>query len=140
MTGQEVLEKVVLHLFEQGERSVRPCSTGIGEACAYVLNRNNQKPLMCAVGVLIPKEKYDSSMEDMDVEDLVREFKDILPSSITKHKMLLSELQAIHDRSTSWETTESMKRALLAMRNEFLALGIFQLDFGFIDNLSFKDR
>ena len=53
MTEQEIFDKVVLHLYQQGEPSITH-----GGRCRYRLSGK-----MCAIGCLIPDDMYSESME-----------------------------------------------------------------------------
>ena len=88
MTHQEIFDKVVTHLFTQG----RPAKDEEGR-CAYRgLNKTS-----CAVGCLIPDEKYTPSLEGNSVVSLrvQRELNTILPSADAD---FLQSLQRAHDR------------------------------------------
>jgi hypothetical protein len=106
MTAQEIFDKVLAHLRTQGEPALDYLGT-----CAYRgrLNETTGKSPMCAIGCLIPDDKYDPTMEGGGIY-LV---KDHAPDSwdcstqvlsgvltdlgLNGHLELLNELQSAHD-------------------------------------------
>ncbi len=90
MTNQETFDRVAAHLLNQGERSY------VGEACAY----RGKNGLKCAVGCLIPDDRYTANIEGVPVcIMLAKELETLLgfPVSITQVN-LLQKLQEIHDQ------------------------------------------
>jgi len=61
MDRQAVYEKAGLHLLKQGRKSKT------GSLCRY----RNAEGLACAIGALIPNERYNDSMEDIGVTYLL---------------------------------------------------------------------
>lgn len=97
MTPQEIFDAVSSHLLKQNERSTRPSG-----GCAY----RSEDGLKCAVGCLIPDEKYSYTMEGTRV--LTRAVFSTLPFEVALDESgywakddritLLDELQLIHDQ------------------------------------------
>lgn len=104
MNAQEIFDKVATHLIQQGE----PAMDSNGD-CVY----RNDQGLKCAVGCLIPDDKYEGRFEQLgiganlsankerqsDIEGLwsVLEGEGILRD---EHLQLLEDLQEAHD---GWE-------------------------------------
>lgn len=82
---QEIFDTVVNHLHKQG----KPAE--VGNTCRY----RTEDGLMCAVGCLIPDDKYKPEMEGHVAYDILR----ILPPEVAEHIEMLDDLQWIHD---SW--------------------------------------
>ena len=88
MTLQEIYDKVRNHMLKQGRRSVISDNS---RSCAY----RGSGGMMCAVGCLIPDEKYSPDIEGMSAEKLKE---GLFPFPLTQRvRCLLSELQLIHD-------------------------------------------
>ena len=85
MTKQEIYNIVAKHLLTQNERAVD--SDGIKYKCS--------DGRMCAIGVLIPEEKYDPDIEGMSIDYIIDE----LMPDLFIHDDLLRDLQDIHDQS-----------------------------------------
>lgn len=144
LDAQEVFNRVAKHLFEQGER----CSTPDG-ACMYRLDNTAACPKRCAIGALIPDEKYSPTMEshvisafyqassnDVFVEDklILRElFENVFFGDEDKKIRFLSALQSSHDMLCSWSSTASMKKRLAGIAKSY------QLDASILYGLSFTD-
>ena len=96
--AQALFDRVVTHLFEQGQQSLDMSVSYTG--CMY---RNDQN-LECAIGTLITDEDYCFDMERRSIETLIRDYES-LPSiaAIAKHKNLLESLQSAHDQD-NWES------------------------------------
>ena len=81
--------------------------------CMYKDPRGNK----CAVGHLIPVSKYRSVMEDMDASKLCIKYPSVLDSIRWKYKLtedfdlklLLEQLQEIHDHFEPSEWSEKLK-------------------------------
>lgn len=94
MTNQEIFDKVATHLLKQKRRALRSIKEfGFSDACAY----KTSKGLKCAVGCLIPKDKYNPKFEGWGVGD--DKIINALNSwGISKNSAeLLEDLQSIHD-------------------------------------------
>ena len=102
MSNQEIFDKVATHLLKQGQRSVALSSEGAPQ-CQY----RGDKGTMCAVGCLIPDERYDSSIEGLSVAMMTREddfhqeddgVLDALGFAVKFRQIrLLTDLQIMHD-------------------------------------------
>ncbi len=94
MSAQEIFNKVVTHLRNQNRRSVDR-----NNQCVYLSSDGDQ----CAIGCLIPKEDYLSTMERKNVTLLFNSFH--LFDNLAAHLPLLYDLQCIHDQREvrSWE-------------------------------------
>lgn len=90
MNAQEIFETVARHLFAQG----RP-AYDLSDGCLY-RGPNGTK---CAVGCLIPDDRYDPAMEHHAVQDLSREAFNL--PEIKDHEDLLASLQNVHDASSN---------------------------------------
>jgi len=86
MTKQRIFNKVAKHLLTQKKRSVN--SLG---GCNYYAEDGSK----CAVGCLISKKYYKAEMENRVVPDLVKHYK--LPEYFVTHRLLLRDLQLVHD-------------------------------------------
>jgi hypothetical protein len=92
-TRQEIFDTVVRNLHAQG----RPAVNSKGH-CEY----RTADGCKCAVGGLIPDDKYTTAIEGKRVyADVVQE---VLPSELRDHVSFLGYLQAAHD--SHWVTTD----------------------------------
>lgn len=108
ITKQEIFDTVVRHLWAQGEQAI---DRGV---CQY----RAPGGLKCAVGILIPDDKYDPKM---DGSMILREvmFRVELGQ---EHFGFLSELQAAHDTCHNWDPTgpnDEMVKALTKIAETF---------------------
>ena len=87
MTTQEVFDKVATHLLTQNFKSV----DDFGRCCLY----RGPEGTKCAVGILIPDEQYNPSMEHHTVQTLIDKFP--MPEYFNRDKIMLIALQRIHD-------------------------------------------
>lgn len=85
MTDQEAFNIMVQHLRTQGAQSLQP-----GRGCLY---RHPDGVRRCAVGVLIPDEQYQSSLEDNTVEMIYEK----VPALHSINLRMLSMMQDAHD-------------------------------------------
>jgi hypothetical protein len=94
--AQEVFDKVATHLLRQKEKSVALFNQFSYPLCAY----RGENGTMCAVGCLIPNEKYHTGMEGWNVDFVTKD----LPE-LAQHIYLLQNLQSIHDNEDveQWE-------------------------------------
>lgn len=108
-TYQEIFNASAKHLLTQMERSLDP----EGEYCRYRYKKEDGKTLMCALGVLIPDNKYSPDIEGaipqyFDGKDkppypsssgalLMKIFQEIDLPTDSKGIMFLRDLQIIHD-------------------------------------------
>lgn len=84
MTDQELFDKVRTHLLTQNDRSVR------GAVCLY----RGPAGLKCAIGALIPDDRYDESLEGK----LATQSAVLAAAGIEENSgFLVEKLQQIHD-------------------------------------------
>ena len=88
---QEVFDYVINHLRQQGKQS-----TSKANGCEY----RTDEGLACAVGCLIPNDKYESWIEGKPIDDLIWDYKH--ESGMIYHLSILKSLQQFHDTSTTW--------------------------------------
>jgi hypothetical protein len=89
-TKQEIFDIVAPHLLRQRRQSLLP---GSG-TCAY----RGGSGLMCAVGVLIPEDKYEAQIEAQSVgRDTVKRILGTIVELSEDNLSFLKELQQIHD-------------------------------------------
>lgn len=97
MNKQKVFNQVVIHLITQNERAFGPRGN-----CVY----RGKDGLRCAIGCLIPDDKYNEDMEGtpLSKKQSVQDAISLKMSSL--HLQLLVSLQFIHDHTTPhhWET------------------------------------
>lgn len=87
MTAQEIFDKVAHHLLTQNAKS-QICE---GQ-CVYHHSSSGRK---CAVGCLIPDDKYCTNMEGIAVESLLSKHSELI--DLQRHVTLLKIVQRIHD-------------------------------------------
>lgn len=98
MDAQEIFDKVVAHLRQQGKPAM-----GIDGACFYRLEDRK-----CAVGCLIEDSEYHPKMEHLQFSELIQRA-DICPASLKERFAtqigLITALQRIHDlrEVSKWE-------------------------------------
>ncbi len=86
MDAQEIFDTVARHLLKQRERS------GSKANCRY----RCQSGLKCAVGILIPDDVYEATMENNAVSGLLLYWSNKF-SHLRPYEILLQKLQSIHD-------------------------------------------
>lgn len=87
-TKQACFDKVATHLLTQREKS------SIGTNCVY----RGKDGLKCAIGCLIPDERYLPTMEKKTVETLLYDFPTLREvPEINGNDELLQRLQSCHD-------------------------------------------
>lgn len=94
-TDQETFDTVARHLLTQGKPAVI-----IGQGCAY----RGSDGTKCAVGCLIPDDKYSPAYENMAIGGSgmrARELQDILREQGYDNIALLQDLQRAHDDDVS---------------------------------------
>lgn len=93
MTNQEIFDMVVTHLRRQG------CKAHNGMECLYRFGA-----LACAVGCLIPDDKYEARFEGRSIREWwpLRECLMGLGISLEQFDLLV-DLQTTHDCSDDWE-------------------------------------
>ena len=112
-TAQEVFDFVAKHLLTQKKKSQR---NAIGSKdCMY----KSPEGLTCAVGCLIPKKDYTYDIEYRGVEDML-EYYDV----VSKHEMLLTHLQLVHDTEEveNWQEALNIKAEKFKLKNYTLKI------------------
>lgn len=92
MTQQEIFDKVAAHLLQQNRRA----EGNGGGFCAY----RGDHGLKCAIGCLIPDERYLPEMEGRGASQIFYDFPYLAKAMGVDYKRdgaLLRELQRIHD-------------------------------------------
>jgi hypothetical protein len=96
MTAQEIFDKVINHLLQQGGPALN-YNYDDDPVCRYRSNNG----LKCAVGCLIPDDQYDPLMEEIRIR-IHYPPTDPLNTWVAKHyephRDLLTALQSLHDR------------------------------------------
>ena len=99
MTEQEVFDKVVNHLLKQNKKAAKFPNPYRSE-CMY----KNSEGLKCAVGCLIPDDKYQPYMENMRSDEILNEI------GLEKLNInFIDELQKTHDHFMVREWGERLK-------------------------------
>lgn len=93
---QSIFNKVVNHLRTQG------CKAVDGTYCRYRIKKTNLK---CAIGCLIPNDKYKPSMEGESIDSKLIANALRMKNSLSRKNEFLQNLQYIHDFSPikNWE-------------------------------------
>lgn len=117
-TKQEIFNKVVTHLRKQGRKAMRFVNNELGGStfCAY----RTSEGLCCAIGCLIPEDKYRPSMES-GVVTYNQEVQSVLLSEgiNTSHAPTLGflrTLQLVHDTNDFLQWEERLQE--VAITNE----------------------
>jgi hypothetical protein len=126
MKAQEIFDTVAKHLFTQGCRSIEVDDEG-EESCLY----RGPEGRICAVGVLIPDELYQGSMEHQNSDMLLETECYAFPAWMSGNQRLLRSLQRVHDSSINWEDSRTMRGALLGVAH------LYELSPAALDGLSF---
>lgn len=106
MDKQQIFDTVATHLLKQGE-----AATSHGR-CRY----RTESGLMCAVGCLIPDEKYTPKIEGRAVRDIPH----MLPFYTTFDDLtLLGQLQAAHDLELIDSGIEAWKGRMLLIAADY---------------------
>ena len=96
---QEIFNTVAKHLLTQNKRS--EATDGL---CMY----RSDAGLRCAIGCLIPDEKYSAALEGMGMDR--SEVKNALPDKYQCADMsFLCSLQSIHDACSTWSWKEELR-------------------------------
>ncbi|RWB08804.1 MAG: hypothetical protein EOQ39_18675 [Mesorhizobium sp.] len=96
MTNQDIFDKVAAHLLTQNAQAREP----ISGHCAY----RGANSMVCAVGCLIPDDKYYPEMEGKGPSDL-HEVYGLFPDESID---LLNELQMVHDHYDTHEWKDQL--------------------------------
>ena len=102
MKAQDILNKVVNHLFAQGKRA----ETNNVVSCIA------DDGAMCPVGLLIGEDYFPELEQNKTLRWLVNNHTDMFPEWFIENLELICELQAIHDKQHNWSNVEVMKRSL----------------------------
>lgn len=102
MNAQDIFDTVVKHLFAQGKQALDHDGD-----CVY----RSPTGLKCAVGCLIPDDKYDPELESRTIRTLLN--RGVLPLEYSPHRMLLGALQGVHDDPDNWESRTLLKEHLV---------------------------
>jgi hypothetical protein len=94
MTNQEAFDKVALHLSKMPGR----CWNQEDESCEYLREDGNR----CAIGSLLTQEEAES-VDNISVVELMRDDNINVPSLAGLDRLLLQDLQRLHDNSNHWE-------------------------------------
>lgn len=106
MRQQAVFTKVVKHLLTQKVRSCILSPSGMTSELRY-RGPNGTK---CAIGCLITDNEYHESMEGKDLELLLEtDLPDRLYTRLYMHRMILRELQGIHDSCAPEEWKDKLQ-------------------------------
>lgn len=102
---QEIFDAVATHLLTQKEKSHDYLEPDGKLNCTYKSVSDNGTVLHCAVGCLIPEDKYDASFEGRYITALLS----YLDLAISRNKIdLLIHLQVIHDTTLVSEWYSSL--------------------------------
>lgn len=107
MTKKEIFEKVRTHLLAQNEKSYM--KDVAYSKCRY----RTDDGLKCAIGCLIPNEKYDFKFETTSfIELFLNQLKFLLPEDLEEPDgvMFLRNLQVIHDAYSPSEWTDRLEK------------------------------
>lgn len=93
MTDQEVFDKIVKGILAQGKQAIR----NDRNTCAYRVKKDDGTVLKCAVGMLIPDDKYELRLEGFTVRELCIGESDSVEYTLAQSNMVRA-LQLAHDR------------------------------------------
>lgn len=92
-TLQEIFDEVAIHLLTQNSKAIRNKD---GSAAYHGYSQSNAEiPAQCAIGCLIPNDKYSREIEGFGVTHLLEFLKLQYSNAFTES--LLSALQCLHD-------------------------------------------
>jgi hypothetical protein len=108
ITAQTLFDKAVVHLFDQGRPAyVHDDKGNKTSTCAY----RGGGTTACAVGCMIPDDRYVPEMEEHTVDDeIVRK---IMPE-LLPFEIMLYDVQSVHDVAAERKTDGSFDRGSLA--------------------------
>ena len=133
LTRQGIFDTVTRHLFTQG------IGASMGAQANHVCAYRGDGGTKCAVGVLIPDDLYDSSMDGgrgILVTTLVENF--VKLAFLRPHLPLLMDLQAAHDDLDSRDDAGKslpFNRTDLATRLHFVGM-VYSLDVTLVKELA----
>ena len=107
ITAQTLFDKAVVHLFEQGHPAYVHRDGKKTSTCAY----RGGGTTACAVGCLIPDDRYVPEMEESTVEDEI--IRNIMPE-LQPFETMLYDVQNVHDVAVLRNTDGTFDRGSLA--------------------------
>lgn len=109
-SAQEVFDQVKNHLLSQNKKCGEKGSSLFQDVDCYyrLFDGELKQTLKCAAGCLISDNEYEEKFEKNSWEELIDEF-----GFPTKHKLLIGELQMIHDIHDVQEWEESLKKTAI---------------------------
>lgn len=133
LTNQEIFDKVAKHLLTQNKKSVISFPDE-SVCCVY----RNPEGLRCAIGCLIPDEKYETYFENRPADDdailaacgLEDGNEDILIRDLDFITQLLLALQRVHDR---YDPSRWKEELIEVAKN-------FGLNYSIVTNFQGKDN
>lgn len=98
MNRQETFDKIVTHLLMQGKPATKTQESG-SVSCVY----RGDEGTMCAIGCLIPDEKYSPQLEGRSIGRFTNDELSIIGFDPSDDEMfsLLRDCQRVHDYSKS---------------------------------------
>jgi len=115
MNAQEIFDKVVAHLRQQGEASAEIDEETADVYCRYRAVSSTGKHLMCAAGCLIPDEIYDAkNMEGRRWGSISTDYPEL--RKLEAHFVLIEALQKAHDGAANHPYKPFMKQLELCLQ------------------------
>lgn len=105
---QEDFDTVITHLVNQGKRSI----DSVRDMCLY----RSEDGLKCAIGCLIPDDRYNPSIEDRLVTN--SEFLKFFPE-FALDATFYCELQSLHDDFNCGYKSKSFHRRVISIAEEY---------------------
>lgn len=102
-TAQEVFNHIAWHLLTQNKRAATTKDT-----CRYRFGE-----FSCSIGCLMPDKDYNPAWEGTSYQNIIKS-----PSGVTPHKLLLGDLQIVHDWRATTEWTTQLCRVALSHKLE----------------------
>lgn len=130
LTPQEIVDKAMSHIFEQGARALALDRGPIDGFCMYRAPDGRK----CAIGALIPDSLIPTGgIEIGDIRTVMERFPEIKsylnPTGSMAITSLLSRLQHLHDAHLfPYVTTEKMQNAVSTFLGNFEKTGLITLD------------
>lgn len=117
-TNQEVFDRVATHLLKQGRKALAPPSRSFeAPKCMYRLECEDGTVLRCAVGCLIPDDRYEERIENKTFRSAEVNLRDFLEFEPTDEQVRMLELlqMEVHDIAAP----EDWPMQLRALAKEF---------------------
>lgn len=95
-TSQQIFDKVALHLLKQGCRSESTTERSTTNPQASLCMYRGPNGTMCAVGCLIPDDRYSPNLERETADQLIM-YHSMLIQYLGRDTELLLDLQTLHD-------------------------------------------